>query len=242
MQVRELARRLLGGRAHALERATPEDVDAIMRAEIQRGERCLWIVDDLPAGLDVVELARWLAPEPARTLLTTQSGEYGGFAQVPLGMLAHDEALELLTARRSPDGQAEQAAAAEIVEDLGRHALAIDVAAAAARFQSYADLRDGLRDVSADELELAARLRERLPTGHVRSVAATLHRSIRGLSNPALDILQLAAALAARPIPADLVGDVFRAADGLGEGEARWRRVEGLDELVAISLGRARCR
>ena len=236
-QLRQFARVLLGPeRMHLLDEMTPEDVDAVLRTALTARGSCLWIVDDLPPGLTADQLSRWLGPPPAKTIITTRSGEYGGLPNVPLGRLEHEEAIQLLTARERPTQPSEASAADEIVEDLGCHALAVDVASAAARLQGYAQLRDGLRDLSADELELAARLRDELPTGHERSIAVTLSRSIQRLGESGLDFLRLAASLAPEPIPVEIISTVFASADNLGERETRWRSTEAVDDVASMSL------
>lgn len=236
-QLRQFARVLLGPeRMHLLDAMTPEDVDAVLRTALAARGSCLWIVDDLPPGLTADQLSRWLGPPPAKTVITTRSGEYGGLPNVLLGRLEHEEAVQLLTARERPTQPAEASAADEIVEDLGCHALAVDVASAAVRLQGYAQLRDGLRDLSADELELAARLRDELPTGHERSIAVTLSRSIQRLGEAGLDLLRLAASLAPEPIPAEIISTVFASADNLGERETRWRSTQAVDDVASMSL------
>ena len=69
---------------------------------------------------------------------------------------------------------AERQVAQEIVSELGGHALALDVTGAMLRFEPYAELLARLRNPGDDELELAAGLKEELPTGHERSISATL--------------------------------------------------------------------
>jgi tetratricopeptide (TPR) repeat protein len=236
-QLRQFARVLLGAeRMHLLEGMTPEDVDAVVRTALATRGPCLWIVDDLPSGLTTAQLSRWLGPPPARTIITTRSGEYGGLPSIPLGRLEHEDAVQLLTARRRPAQAPEAIAAEEIVEDLGCHALAVDVASAAARLEGYVQLRDGLRDLSADELELAAGLRDELPTGHERSIAATLNRSIQRLGKSGMDLLRLAASLAPEPIPEGIISAVFAAVDNLDERETRWRSTQALDDVASMSL------
>ena len=66
--------------ALALETAglSSKEVGAVLAGKIEeRGERCLWVVNDLPSGLSRDELGVWLAPHPlARTLITTRNREH----------------------------------------------------------------------------------------------------------------------------------------------------------------------
>ena len=199
---------------------------------------CLWVVDDLPAELDS-ELRRWLAPHPAaKTLITSRSREYdalGGHVDLP--ELPEREALELLTKRRQPDGEDEKAAAGAIAAELGYHPLALDVAAAAMRLQTYPRFLSALREPSEDRLErLTANLRDALPNGHERSIARTLSDTIEQLGEAGLDFLRLASVLAAAPLSAELVAAVFATADGLDEYSAAERQLVALDEVVSLSL------
>jgi hypothetical protein len=236
-QMRSVAAALLGSDGWArLVDAQPDEIDAIVRSRIAQGEQCLWLVDDVPPDVQADELERWIGPAPARTLFTTRSGEYERFVNVPLGMLEPDEALALLTSRHVPADAPEVTAAEDIVRELGGHPLAIDVASSAVKWQSFGELRDGLRDLSADELEMAARLRDQLPTGHERSISATLLRSIRNLTASGLELLHIAAELASDPIPDWLVRGVVARGENLDERAARWRCVQALDELAAASL------
>lgn len=85
---------------------------ALKRAIGDRGEPCLWVVDDVPDGLDGEALRGWFAPHSlARTLITTRSRKHGSLAQgIDLSVLAPQEAYQLLTSRRQPIGDAELAA------------------------------------------------------------------------------------------------------------------------------------
>jgi hypothetical protein len=130
---------------------SPEEIEGSLLWELgKRGELFLWVVDDLPSGLDEGTVQRWLAPHPlGKTLITTRSQEYDSLgSQVRLDVLLPDEAYELLTVRREPVGAEEEASARGIVKDLGYHALAVDVAGAAIRASSavppFADFEEEL--------------------------------------------------------------------------------------------------
>lgn len=206
------------------------------------GGACLWVVDDLPAGMDPAGVARWLAPHPlARTVIVTRSREYAELGTpVEVGVLDPDAGLELLTARRAPEDDAERAAARGIVADLGGHALALALTGAAASagagLTSYAELRRDLADPREDELEAFGPLAGALPTGAETSIARALLRSVALLGDEGRDFLRLAAALAAAPIPAPLVAAVFGRADALDERQARRRATLALAQAERLSL------
>ena len=107
-QVREMAERL-GIDAHGM---TAKQIEGELARKIEsEGKPCLWVVDDVPNGLDGEALRRWFAPHAlARTLVTTRSREYGAMAKgIDLSVLAPDEAFQLLTSRRKPAGKDEAA-------------------------------------------------------------------------------------------------------------------------------------
>jgi tetratricopeptide (TPR) repeat protein len=217
---------------------SPEETEAVFKNAIAKSsEPCLWVVDDLPDGLASEEVYRWVGPETASTLFTTRSTEYSGLIpDVPLGVLEPDEALRVLTSHRTPSTDDELEAARRVVEELGGHALAIDVAGATLRFQSFGDLLANLEDSTHDELELAAALREELPTGRERSISRTLSRSLDRLGETGQDLLRIAGMLARDPIPMSLFTATFRETFGSTETEARISTMRALDEVLSLSL------
>jgi tetratricopeptide (TPR) repeat protein len=225
-----------------VEERSPKEIEAHLAREMGNHDHFLWIVDDIPSGMDVETLERWLAPHPlGKTLITTRTKEYDFLGTlIPLGVLEEDEAWELLTSWRKPEGEEEKEAARQLIEDLGCHALALDVAGAALHksegFQSFAGFREDLANPTRDELELAAELKGVLPNGHEKSIASTFIRSIERLGPEGLDFLRLASVLAVAPIPASLISSVFSEVDGPDESEGRRRAVLALDQAENLSL------
>jgi tetratricopeptide (TPR) repeat protein len=225
------------------ETSTPAEVEAAFaQALARRNEPFLWVVDDVPRDLDADALRAWLAPHPlGRTLLTTQSGQYGALAaSVEPSVLNPDEAATLLALHRAPSNQSEEREAARLADELGFHALAVDVAGAAIAgtpgAAPFATFRADLRDPADDALEFAAELADMLPTGHSPSIAATLLASIRNLGSDGLDLLRIAAALSPAPIPADFFVDVLACSDGESEHDARRRVSKARTEARYASL------
>jgi hypothetical protein len=238
-QLRVFAASVLGRESAAgLDILAPEDIEAVLRNALATSEPSLWVVDDLPAGLDADEVYRWLGPAATTsTLITTRSGEYGALlAELALSVLTPEEALEVLVARRTPADDKELAAAKAVVQELGGHALAIDVAGATLRFQTYSELMERLGDLSEDELELAAELREELPTGKERSISSTLSHSLERLDNESLDLLRIASMMARDPIPRSLFCTVLASADGITRPTARKQILRSLDQAHSLSL------
>ncbi|MCG2750090.1 MAG: toll/interleukin-1 receptor domain-containing protein [Desulfobulbaceae bacterium] len=202
----------------------------------------LWVIDDVPSHVPInEELRRWYAPHPlGKTMLTSRSHEYealGGMVEV--GVLEPAEARRLLTSQRPPRDDGESAAVDGILEALGRHALAVDVAAASLKEGSYPEFLVDLKMPDEDALELARDLSGQLPNGHEASIAVTLLQSINAVREETRDFLRLAAVLASAPIARRLVESVFSRADSLGESEARTHAKRALQEAKEQSLAEA---
>ena len=242
LQIRQIASALkipVDGRS-------PEEIEGSLLWELgMRGEPFLWVVDDLPAGMDEGAVQRWLSPHPlGKTLITTRSPEYDSLgSQVRLDVLSPDEAYELLTLWREPVGAEEEVSARRIVEDLGYHALAVNVAGAAIHASSavppFADFESELAGSTSDDdvLEFAGELAGTLPHGHEASIASTFLKSIDRLeSEEGLDFLRLASRLAVAPIPATLISSVFCEVDSLDERSGRRRADLAVNRAERLSL------
>jgi tetratricopeptide (TPR) repeat protein len=230
----------LGTYSHGL---TPNQVQSAIREKLeQRGKSCLWVVDDIPNGLDGEALRRWFAPHAiARTLVTTRSREYSSLAKaLDLTVLTREEAYQLLTSRCCPIAAEEEEQAHLLTEDLGRHALALDVTASA--LMSYGDaerysrFRAELSQSGQDSLELAKNLADALPNGHEASIARTMLRSIRALGEEARDFLRFASFLAVAPISADLLSAIFEKAYDIERDKAVWRQRKAFHDVTNASL------
>jgi len=238
-QVRQITERL-GIDARGL---SAEQIEGALGRKIgSEGKLCLWVVDDVPNGLDGEALRRWFAPHPlARTLLTTRSGEYGSLTKgIDLSVLTAGEAFQLLTSRRVPAVRDEEEQAQELAWDLGYHALALDVTASALLSslgpEPFSDFRAKLARPSKDALALAETLADALPNGHEKSISQTMLRSVHGLGAEGLDFLRLASVLAVAPIPASLVVAAFQEADKLGQDDAEELASLAFKQVTAASL------
>ncbi len=197
---------------------------ALARAIERQGQPCLWIVDDLPSGLNADEFVSWCAPHPlARTLITTRARTYDELGStkglITLDVLPENDAYQLFTSHRAPDSQAEEREARTLVRDLGCHALAIEVTGARLEkeegLRSFREFRQELACHDKDVLEFAAELSHELPLGHEKSIVKTLLQSIERLEPEGRDFLRVASVLAVAPIPPKLVSAVFQRADGM---------------------------
>ncbi|MFA4957157.1 MAG: tetratricopeptide repeat protein [Candidatus Methanoperedens sp.] len=218
---------------------SPKEIEADLSNKLASfGKPFLWIVDDLPSGLDMDTFERWFAPQPGKTLITTRTREYSSKCHFyPLGVLEPQEAYDLVTLQRKPSGKDEENAAHSIVKDLGYHALAVDVAGAAMpEYESFGNFMKKLQNPNADELEFAKELTGTLPTGHEKSIAVTFLKSIDRTSPECRDFLRLASMISATPIPLSLVSVVFSEADGLDEETAERKAMIAMNQAKTFSL------
>jgi len=201
------------------------------------GAPYLWIVDDLPPLLDQNEdFLGWCAPSPnGCTLITTRSGDYDGLgATIRVDVLDPESALELLTMKRKPRTAQELRDARELVEALGRHALALDVAGHfLLETRGFTALREAVTGSGSDPFgELAAGLSGQLPDGHEKSIVATLVASVRQLGERALTLLRLAGVLSGgTPVPLRLARGVFRHAFAAEE--------EVIDDYLTLAVNQS---
>jgi hypothetical protein len=179
----------------------------------------LWIVDDVPSGLDPELLPELCAPTGnGRTLLTSR----GRFtkqvsAEIELGGLEPRDGLSLLTAHRPPAAPAQTKAARLLTELLHGHPLGLTLAAGLTTqdgFEGYAELYRQLAtpDPEDDLLELVQYLGAELPAGYARPFAATMLRSFRGLTDAGRDVLSAAGVLAPEPVPLTLLDRIITVA------------------------------
>lgn len=233
-QLAAFAARLGGGS----EAKNPHEVEGFLQRRLRgAGEPYLWLVDDLPVGAGEAERRSWFAPNSlGKTLITTRSREHASTgAVISLGVLDAEEGYALLTARRKPSVR-EEAAARSIVEALGFHPLAIDVAGGVLLKLGSEETFDGflakLRAPSGDALAAAAALHPDLPNGHDASIATTLLTSIQLVDDAGRDFLRLASVLATDVIPYDLIAAVFSA---LGN-DSPWAARSATDAAVSHCL------
>jgi tetratricopeptide (TPR) repeat protein len=226
----------------------PQEIRRDLALKLASGAQYLWVVDDLPPGLNPQEAAflHWCAPSATGcTLITTRSKDYDGIgSMITVDVLDPEPALELLTHERKPQTDREREDAKGLVEDLGRHALALDVAGHfLLKTRGFATLR---REVTQegngnDPLGvLAAGLKGQLPGGHEKSIVATLVKSVGSLEEQGCNLLRLACELnVGTPIPLRLAKEVFEYAFELDAQESEDYLSQAVNQSEAHSLAAA---
>lgn len=178
----------------------------------------LWIVDDLPDGINGPVLRQWLAPERTgtlgRTLLVTRNQRYDHRAD-PIHLPVLDEqtgAVVLTRGRMLVSGQ-ERDAADWLLEEVGRHPRYAAMLAALAEGQrrhrrvTYAWLLQKLEKQHRHAARLTATWAGEFPEGYETHCASILLDTLSKLAGPARDILRLAAALADHDLPLEFVAE-----------------------------------
>ncbi|HEY8157553.1 MAG TPA: tetratricopeptide repeat protein [Methylobacter sp.] len=210
--------------------------------KLAAGEPYLWIADDLSPALDQMQgFPGWCAPSGnGHTLITTCSKEYAGLGiTVEIDVLDPAAALELLTQKRKPQTKQDLQDAEALADDLGRYALALDVAGYfLLKTMGFAALRDQLAQVERDPLgELVTGLQGQLPGGHEKSIVATLLLSVRLLGEEGLNLLRLAGELhGSTPIPLRLAQGVFAKTFALDEPTAAGYLARAVNQVETHSL------
>lgn len=189
------------------------------------GKIALWVVDDMPSDLAAqgheAEARLWISPDSnARTLMTSRSQEYEDFGgHIPLEQLDEGEALELL--KFNGVELTDLDAARVLINRLGGHALAVDVAGA--ELKKFGDpIRTylGKIDRNAALINDTPLIKKALPGGHSANIVATIVSSLQRLSDAELDFLRLAAHLSPAPIKIELMAFVSVIADSLEPDKA----------------------
>jgi len=223
-----------------IEGLNPEEIEVRFWRVLQNQQQnCLWIVDDVPSGITSAEFSEicrvgWTGTS---TLITTRSKEHGALgSMLDLGVLSPGEALRLLYLHSAPTNPAEETAAQRIVELLGFHPLAVEVAGSYLAFsaESIEEFVGALENPTEDAMEFGALLKASLPTDHERSISMTLLMSIRQLDPEGLDFLRLASVLAVAPIPVTLLSDTLAIADS--EDSAKKHSIKAVTQAEALSL------
>jgi tetratricopeptide (TPR) repeat protein len=218
------------------------------------GQPFLWIVDDLPDGLNGPAFRQWLAPDSAgpwgRTLVTTRGRRYDSRAEaIHLPPLDEASALRLLLRESPPANDGEQEAVAWLLEDLGRGAHATAMAGALAALEGrnrrgpYALLAERIEAHGREAADIAVRFPDYLPASQATAAAALVLCAVRTLGESGLNLLRLAGELADATLPTEFIAECFERS-GLGAEEEKPRPfaiylAEPMVEPMTIEAARA---
>ena len=189
----------------------------------------LWIVDDLPDGLNGPALNQWLAPSPesGHSLLISNNQRYdtrGNPIHIPL--LGEASALSALVRERPPNKADEIDALHWMTDEVGRHALfagflrGLMETTISDRRSGYTKLAHRIGRRSRQSAELVTLWPSEFPEGREKSGANLLIEVLSILNGPARDILRLAFKLSPSPIPLSLIQDSLLIA-GMGPDDRK---------------------
>ncbi len=179
----------------------------------------LWIVDDLPDGINGPVLRQWLAPTAeGHNLLITRSQGYDHRAEpIHLPLLDETAGTLVITQGRPPTRNDELDAARWLSDEVGRHPLYAAMVAALAEHQrgsrraTFGWLLNKFDRKNKPASELARLWPAYFPESRETPCAAVLLESLKSLEGPARDILRLGAELAEHPLPLEFIVDCLLA-------------------------------
>jgi len=196
---------------------------ALKRVLAERGRPFLWIVENLPRGINGPVLQQWLAPVPPEhapapglggTILISHTQRYDQRGEsIHLPILDENAGRQAITQGRPPRHTEEAEAVDWLLEEIGRHpryAAMIAALAEAHRPQHrrvFAWLLHKLEKPGREAIDLVREHPGQFPEGREAVCAMVLLESLRMLEGPARDILRLAAELEDHPLPLDLIAD-----------------------------------
>jgi tetratricopeptide (TPR) repeat protein len=196
-------------------------VTASLESALTRDARpFLWIVDDIPEGINGPALQQWFAPDRSgfwgSTLLISRSQRYDHRAEpIHLPSLDDDAGFTLLTRGQQVTRPDERDAAHWLVDALGRHARFVTIAGGITASQRrgrrshYGHLLHHFEKKNRLSADLVSRHPGAFPEGHAPTAATALADGILALHEPARNILLLAGELTDYPLPADFIVECF---------------------------------
>ena len=188
------------------------------------GQAFLWIVDDLPEGINGPVLRQWLAPSVSklspplgRSLLVSRSPRYDPRGE-PIHLPILDESAGLLTITQGKfPGRGEEIEAANWLTDaVGRHPRFINMIVALAeghrrhRRATFNWLLQKLEKKNKLAGEFSQHWPGQFPELRETACAALILETLKGLDGNGRDILRLAAELGDAPLPLDFLTECLQ--------------------------------
>ncbi|MGY4684467.1 TIR domain-containing protein [Micromonospora aurantiaca (nom. illeg.)] len=168
------------------------------------GRPALWIIDDVPHGIDRGVLQQLVLPAgtTVRTLMIGRRDMFEcGAPVVEIGAMSTEDSVAVLRSAREPDDGEEDLAAERVARRLGGHPFSLGlVAARLTDRQSLLSYADQLERIDSDPATL-------------EPAVALLDDVLSGLDHGPELMLQIAALLAPAPIPAWVLADIATAVE-----------------------------
>lgn len=179
----------------------------------------LWIVDDLPEGINGPVIQQWLAPSTAtqaptqaHNILISESQRYDHRGDpIHLPLLSEIAGQMILSGHKLPTRNDERDSLNWLTDEIGRHPRFAGIAAGVLESERH-DRRSTLGRLAQRisrrnrlSSEIALLWARDFPEGREKSAANLLLDAIQGLGGAARDILRLALELDDHPIPISLI-------------------------------------
>jgi len=185
-----------------------------------RAEPFLWIVDEIPEGINGPALSQWLAPDNTgklgRTLLVSRSQRYDQRAEpIHIPALSEEAGTFLVTRGKIHSRSDDLETIGWLMEELGRHPRFIVMAGALAgeKFQNkrsaFTSILQKLEKRSKSTNELAKAISDELPSGQEHQATALLLEALNALKSPARNLLLLANQLDDHEAPIEFITNCF---------------------------------
>lgn len=195
------------------------------------GQPYLWLVDDVPDGINGPVLQQWLAPDPTgqlgRNLIMTRSPRYDHRGEpVHLPILDETTGAATLSHGRAPARGDEYDAALWLLDELGRQPRYAAMAAALAEQQRphrraiFGWLLRKLEKPHRHTATLTTAWPQAWPKDNAARCATLLLNTLGVLEGPARDLLRLAGVLSAHDLPLDFAANCL-ALGGLSADDHR---------------------
>ncbi len=199
------------------------DIDLInLRARFckcltERQGTYLWIVDNVPEGINGPALEQWFAPTYAEsqlghTILISRSNRYDSRGEpIHVPILDPESSVLLLQNAKNSQKNEEENSADWLVEDLGRHPRFIAMCShfVSERFHgkrsAYSTLSQRIAKKNKLAQELSINLGEDLPVGQGLACSNLFIDVLHSLPQPAKNLLILATQLSDQPAPSEFI-------------------------------------
>ena len=206
----------------------------LKRILAERGLPFLWIVENLPAGINGPVLHQWLAPSLSgktrglgRTILISRTQRYDQRGEsIHLPILDEPAGRQAIVHGHPPRRAEESEAVDWLLEEVGRHPRYAAMIAALSeahrrhRRRVFGWLLHKLEKPGREAIDLVRDHPGQFPEAREAVCATVLLESLRMLAGPARDILRLASELEDHPLPRDLIVDCL-VLGGLGPDDRK---------------------
>lgn len=190
---------------------SPIELEQLLGNHLSGARSYLWVVSDLPADLSATELEPWQAPTAnGRTIFVSNGRPMpAALPVVTLAPLSTANALALITSRLPPKTEEDAIFAQNILDGLGGHAMALDLAGTAILRRGYEETAADISHRSDRTRELAERISGEVPANHAQPIAALMLSVLQRLKADEWLLLSILSLFPEIPVPERFVEEVW---------------------------------